>query len=260
MRSLLAGFSIIIPLVLLKRLRINRETVAYALIIGCTYTGLGFGGMFLADGRIAPGLATILANTQPLIAAIFAYFILHERLEVQNIVGLGLGFLGIMVIAGPSVFSSTPTGQFTGIALILLGAVGTGSGNVMMKRSNERCDLWTLTGLQFLIGGLALLILSMLFEPQQPIFWHSSFSWSLVILALPGTSIATLAWIRLLKIVPLTKLNVFTFLTPIFGIVIGYTFFDERFSAVQALGALLALIGVYLATRSEPKTLSRKRL
>jgi hypothetical protein len=38
---------------------------------------MGFSGMFLAGGLVSPGLATVLANIQPLIATVLGYFVLN---------------------------------------------------------------------------------------------------------------------------------------------------------------------------------------
>ena len=60
-RSLIAGASIIVPLLLYKRDWLSDWNIwKYSIIIAVTYTVLGFGGMFLADGRVSPGIATVL--------------------------------------------------------------------------------------------------------------------------------------------------------------------------------------------------------
>jgi drug/metabolite transporter (DMT)-like permease len=57
--------------------------------IGLSLTALGFGGMFLAGGRVSPGLATVVANAQPLVAALLGYLVLGEHL--RGLRGLALG-------------------------------------------------------------------------------------------------------------------------------------------------------------------------
>ena len=258
-RSAIAGLSLVLPLIFLRRIRFwNSKVIIFSFFVSITHTVMGFGGMFLADGRIAPGLATVLANTQPLIAAVLAYYFLKERLSLQNLLGLIIGFFGIVIIAFPKFLGDASSQGFLGIGYILVGALGTGAGNVIMKKSTAECDLLQLTGYQLSIGGLVLFILSLFFEPQGQINWHSSFNWSLIILAIPGTSLTTVIWINLLKNVSLTKLNVFTLLTPAFGMAIGFLFFKERFSFIELLGIVFALGGVYLATL-EKKTILNNR-
>lgn len=260
-RSLIASLSLIVPLLFIKRqFLLDKTHWKYAIYTSLTYTVLGFGGMFLADGKVLPGLATVLANTQPLIAACLAYFFLQERLDWINLFGIALGFLGIVVIASPHLFGGTYGQSFTGILFVMAGTIGTGAGNVVMKRASKHCDPFVLTGLQLFIGSLILSLLSILFEEQSGIHWHTTFIWSLFVLAIPGTSFATVLWIYLLRKSSLSKLNVFTFLTPFFAIIIGILYFEETFSVIEVIGAGLALLGIHFTIKqTQPKTISNEK-
>lgn len=70
--------------------------------IGLSLTAFGFGGMFLAGGRVTPGLATVVANAQPLVAALLGYLVLGEPLRGLRGLALAVGSSGIVVIAAPS--------------------------------------------------------------------------------------------------------------------------------------------------------------
>jgi len=261
MRSLIAGLALILPMILLNKHAFFNKTVwVYGLGVSLTYAVMGFGGMFLADGRVAPGLATVLANTQPLIAAVLAYFFLYERLLPRNVFGLMLAFGGMALIAAPRFMSSSNDQEFIGIAFIMLSAIGTGSGNILMKKSALSCDPLALTGVQFFLGGIFLYLLSVLFEPQAVIDWHAQFYWTLIVLAVPGTALVTVMWLYLLRRVALTKLNVFTFLTPVFGIIIGLLYFDEKYTVIELFGILLTLIGIYLTTSITRKRVSQRKV
>jgi len=48
-------------------------------VVGLTATTLGFFGMFQATEFVAPGFASVLTETQPLIAAVLAYWVIGER-------------------------------------------------------------------------------------------------------------------------------------------------------------------------------------
>lgn len=55
---------------------------ALVALVGLGATSLGFLGMFHAAEFVSPGLATVIANTQPLLAAVLAHVFLRERLTV----------------------------------------------------------------------------------------------------------------------------------------------------------------------------------
>jgi drug/metabolite transporter (DMT)-like permease len=80
MRAILAGAVLLGTAVILRKPwpRTRRVWLKIAWI-GFGATSLGFWGMFEAGRWVAPGLATVLAHTQPLIAAVLAVIFLRER-------------------------------------------------------------------------------------------------------------------------------------------------------------------------------------
>ena len=74
-------------------------------LAGLGMTGLGYFGMFHAAEFVAPGLATVVANTQPIFAAVLAYGLIGERLALRGWTGLLIGFLGVIIVAAPQVFA-----------------------------------------------------------------------------------------------------------------------------------------------------------
>jgi drug/metabolite transporter (DMT)-like permease len=250
LRSIVAGAALLLPGALLSRASPSDRRAWLALIgVGLTSTGMGFAGMFLAGGLVSPGLATVIANSQPLIAAILAYFVLGEQLGPIRIQGLSLGFLGILLIALPGFgklsAASIPIGTF----YILLSAFGVAVGNVWLKRLAGKVDPVMGMGWQFLFGSFPLFLSSALFENTKILAWVPSFGIVLLVLALLGTALPFLLWLLILEKAELTRLNTFTFLTPVFALAIGALFFSESISLVVAFGMSLILVGVWLSSR-----------
>ena len=88
LRSLVAGVGLVIPAAVLRRPLPRQLNLWMGILgVGLSYTSAGFAGMFLAGGVVSPGLASVLANMQPLIAAILAFFLLGERLKRRTLMG-----------------------------------------------------------------------------------------------------------------------------------------------------------------------------
>jgi drug/metabolite transporter (DMT)-like permease len=233
-RSFIAGSFLLIPLLIARHKDLFIVSVwKSSLYVAMTYTVLGLGGMFLADGRVSTGISTVLANTQPIITTVLAFFFLDERMTKKNVLGLLCSFLGIALVATNGKLAILEDKSYVGILFILMGAFGTGAGNVLMKKLVSKVDPIVIVTIQFLLGSFILYVLSYTFEGSFAVKWHPSFFWSLVILAIPGTALATLIWLYLLKKIPLMKLSVFTFLTPAFGLIIGFMFFNEEYSTID---------------------------
>ena len=145
--------------------------------------------MFHAAEYVSPGIATVLANTQPVFAAFLAHHLLAERLTVLGKYGMALGFFGIVVIALPELIDGIFNNYLMGVSYILLAALGISIGNVMIKKISDRLDALTAMGWQLLLGAIPLGFISVLTEDPTSITWSVRFLFSLFTLALFETAL-----------------------------------------------------------------------
>jgi drug/metabolite transporter (DMT)-like permease len=202
--------------------------------------------MFHAAEFVSPGLATVIANAQPLLAAVLAHTFLRERLMLLGKIGLMAGLAGIVAIAWPGLADGDIQGYTLGIAYVALAAGGVATGNIAIKHLTGQVDAIMAMGFQLLIGAVPLALLSMLTEDISLLTWSSEFALVLVVLSVFGTSFAFWLWFAVLEKIELNRANAFTFLVPIFGLAIGVTLFGERLAWIQAAGVVLVLSGVIL--------------
>lgn len=248
LRAALSGGVLLLAAQALRRPPVAGGSIWGGLVlVGLTATSLGFFGMFYGGGRVSPGLATVIANTQPLIAAVLAWGFLDEHLRAVQRWGLAAGFAGIVLIGAPSLSGSDS--QLLGIVYILIAAVGIAVSNVVLKRLAGRVDILRAMGWQLLIGAVPLALLATAVEDISRIHWSWPFVVNLVVLSAIGTSAAFVLWFALLQRARLSQLNVFTFLTPIFGLVMGAAFFAERIHGIELAGIGLSLLGIYGVSR-----------
>jgi drug/metabolite transporter (DMT)-like permease len=217
-------------------------------VIGLGATGMGFLGMFHAAEFVSPGLATVVANVQPIIAAVIGYIFLGERLKGTGKIGLAVALVGIAIIAWPGIASQVQ-GYSLGIAYVILAAIGVSVGNVGMKRLTGQVDPIMAMGFQLLIGAVPLALLSILTEDVSLLRWSTEFVLILAALSVLGSSLAFWLWFEALERIELNRANAFTFLVPILGLLIGAALFGERLEAVQIAGIVLVLAGILLVQR-----------
>lgn len=251
LRALVAGVALALIAALLRRPVPRRIRTWLALAaIGLGTTTLGFLGMFHAAEFVSPGLATVIANSQPLIAAILAHLFLRERLRGLQRLGLLLGFLGVVVISLPQ-FGGGRSSFLAGLAYIIVAAIGVASGNVGMKALSDRVDPLVAVAAQYLFGAIPLMVAALLREQPSTITWSPSFIASFLGLALPGSALVYWLWFTLLERIPLSRANAFTFLTPFLGLAFGVAFFGERPGFAAVIGLFLAAAGIILVERRE---------
>ena len=88
---------------------------------------IGFAAMFLGTVHLATGIASVVANAQPLLIVLPAWALYGERPTARTIAGLGVGIAGLMVVA-------IPGGGGSGAALSLGAAVAATAGTLIARR------------------------------------------------------------------------------------------------------------------------------
>lgn len=255
LRAFLAGTALLIPAMIMRRPQpktLKSWTMLTAIGLGATT--LGFFGMFHASEFVSPGIATVIANTQPLMAAVLSAVVLKEYLDGRGKAGFFLGFTGIVLIALPSLLSGTGTSFALGILYIILGAVGITLSNVLIRYTAQRIDALSAMGWQLVIGSFFLAIIAFITEDITAVTWNAPFVFSLLGLALPGTALAYWLWYHVLGEVELNRANAFSFLVPIFGLVLGVVFFQEKISTLTLAGIGLTILGIGLVNWPQEKT------
>lgn len=251
LRALLAGISLTCLAFILRRpLPQGRRTWMALIAIGVTATSVGFFGMFHAAEFVAPGLATVVASTQPLLAAIFAGLFLNERLKTAGKIGLIIGFLGIVAISAPQLFIANQQNYILGVFYIILAALGITISNVLMKGLTHKVDALMAMGLQILFGSIPLGLMAVTLEDPTQVQWSFPFVSSLFALSLLGTALAYWLWFSALEKTALSQANAFSFLVPILGLTMGLIFYGESLSSLQITGIALSIFGVALVARN----------
>jgi len=217
--------------------------------IGLGATSLAYLGMFHAAEFVSPGIATVIANTQPLLAAVLASLFLGEHMGRRGKLGLALGFAGIVFIALPQLLTARAETYLIGFGYILLAALGITISNVLIRYLAPKVDAVMGMGCQMLIGSVPLLVAAFALEQPFTIVWAPQFLLALGGLSLFGSALAYWLWNLILQETVLNVANTFSFLVPVFGLSMGALFFSERLGWFEAIGVALTLVGIALASR-----------
>lgn len=261
MRAFLAGTILLLPSLIMKHPQPSGIKMWVMLsAIGFGATTMGFFGMFHASEFVSPGIATVIANTQPLMAAVLAAIVLKEHIDGRGKIGLFIAFIGIVLIALPSLFLDTGSDTMRGIGFIILAALGITISNVLIRYIAGRIDALSAMGWQLIIGSFFLAVIAFFTEDMSAITWNSSFILSLLGLAILGTSLAYWLWFRVLGAVELNRANAFSFLVPIFGLVMGVVFYNEHIGILTAVGIVLTVLGIVLSNWPKEKIFLTERI
>ena len=197
-----------------------------------------------AAQSLGAGFLSVANAVTPVWGAVVGWLWLKDRLPWMRSLGLMIGFLGIIVLVwdklnfqaggtGPAVLAAVSAPVFYGIAAN------------WTKRFLTGVDaLASATG-SMIAASLVLLPLAISAWPEAP---ASMAAWiSTILLAVVCTGAAYIIFFRLIANVGPTGAVSVTFLVPIFGVVWGAWFLDERITPSIAVGAAIILVGTALA-------------
>lgn len=126
------------------------RTWAYLALIGVGTISFGYLGMFRGSEFVSPGMATTITHVQPFIAALLPYPLLAERPTSLQVIGLMLGFGGVLVIAIPPWVGGRSSDFSLGFSYLVIAATGVATGNVLTRKVAGNVDPIVATSAQCL--------------------------------------------------------------------------------------------------------------
>ena len=142
-----------------------------------------------------------------------------------------------------------------GVVFVLLSTISSSFSSVLIKRYSKYEDPVTLSGYQFIVGGIFMSIVGLIFGGKVSL---DSTGGVLVLIYLALLSaLAYSLWGLLLKYNPVSRVTVFNFMTPVFGVLLTMLFLPGENSAVApwnlAITLVLVCTGIFLLN-FKPKT------
>lgn len=193
--------------------------------------------------------ASVIEGVNVFIAIIVSSLIFRmESLTVQKIIGCIIGFCGVVIVnvkeSGLDLNLS-----LSGEGFIFLSTVAYAFSSVFLKKYSTEENPMVLSGWQFIIGGIIMTVLGFMFGGKLT-HWSGSGIAMLVYLAFVSAAAYSL-WSILLKYNPVSRVAVFGFMNPVFGVILSAILLQERGSiGITSLAALLLVCaGIYIVNR-----------
>ncbi len=248
MRTLLCGLVVALAaLVWGGRANLRRDWLIY-LILAVLNVVLFMGLQTFTILYMPSGSAAVVIYLQPILVGLASYLVLNEQLSVPKVVGLVLGFSGVVVVSTGSLSGSslgTPLGVAYGVGSALSWTLGT----VYFKWYGERLSTLWAVAVPFSAGGVVLTGLGLVLEPLSSISWTGTYFASFLYTALVGTALAWMLWLGLVKAGEASRVSAYVFFVPLASVLLGATFLGETLSPWLLAGAALVICGIYLVNR-----------
>ncbi len=130
------------------------------------------------------------------------------------------------------------------MAAVVVSAACASAASVAMKRWGKEGSPYTWNAAAMLIGATGLFLLSRgASEPLAAPGWPEGIL-SILYLAVFGTVVAFVGYLRLLKTVAVTTMSFIAFITPIVALVLGFLVAAESLDPLAGVGAAITLAGI----------------
>ena len=198
------------------------------------------------------GFMGLLAALIPIATALLAHFFLPEDpLYSGKVLGLVVAFGGVAFLSLSGNSGLAEGGRpLVSLALGTAAVVSIAIANIYAKKRSAGYDPVEVTGMQFALGSVALIPLTLLVEG-----WPSDITalgWLLVLyLALAGSVVPFLSYYWVLKHVTVTRAQIIAYLVPLVALTSGIVILDEELQIGIAVGGALIIAGVIITGAAE---------
>lgn len=220
------------------------------LFLGAFNSAIPFSLFAFATQVLGAGYSAVLNATVPLFGALLGFLLLNEKLTGIRILGLCLGFAGVILLVLGKISggeSHTIRGNMLAVAAGLTAALLYGIAAFFTKKHFQKEDPMATASTSMLAASLCLLPGALLTLPKAI---PATSSWlAAVALAILCTGVPYAIYFRLLQRVQASQVMVVTYLIPVFGVLWGVLFLGEPVLQSMILGGVVILTGVWLLVK-----------
>lgn len=244
-----------------KQLLYGRSVMARLGILGVLLLFGGNIGLVWSEQYLASGLAALLVAVVPLyVAVIEALLPGGELLRFRGLLGLSLGFLGLVALLWPSFHAaahrqggSGPTPIIAAL-VVLLGALSWAAGSILSRRLRLPVDPLVAAGWEMLAAGLCNVLLATFTWEWPRAIWNIHSIAAVGYLVLFGSLLGFSCYIWLIHHVPVAKVATYAYVNPVVAVILGAAILGEHLQRTEYVGMAAVICAVALVTSSQMKS------
>lgn len=227
--------------------------------LGLVNTAVPFSLISLGQTQITGSLASIINASTPIMTALVAHWATtDERLSLHKALGIGLGFVGVLVLFGPAALTADATllGMTAGFVATFCYALGS----VFSKRLKHNPPMLNAAG-QITYGVLWMLPLTLWWDAP----WTLSMpSWGPILamlgIGLLSTTFAFYLYFQVLRTAGASNVVLVTFLVPVSASLLGMTVLQEALEWNDIFAYVLIALGLVVIDGRAARALGILRL
>ena len=177
-----------------------------------------------------------------------------ERLSWRKVAGCAIGFLGVALVAVGDELGAGMSFTLLGEGLVLASTVSSAISSNLIKGFSKEHDAALLSGWQFVVGGASMLAVGLAcggrFVPASS--QQAGAAWALLAYLALISAVAYTLWSIALTENPVSRVTVFGFMNPVFGVILSAVLLNETDAmdpALAVLALVLVSIGIVVVNR-----------
>ena len=221
------------------------ENIGIVSIVALFQTVIQYFFFYVGLANTSGEKGTIISGSSSFFAILISSLIFRqEKLTVKKVIACIIGFAGIIAV---NLNGLDLNMNLMGDGFVLFSAISLAVSSVLIKRFSGREDPVVISGYQFMLGGAVMVIVGLSLGGRVDL---SSFRGVAILIYLSFLSaVAYALWGVLLKYNAVSRVTIFSFLTPVFGVILTKIMLPES-GSVSPVSMLIALalvcIGVFL--------------
>jgi drug/metabolite transporter (DMT)-like permease len=198
----------------------------------------------------SPTIAAVIIATIPLFSPLVGYLSFREKLTPINFIGIVVSFAGVLMMLVTRDFSLAA--DVKGILFLFCAVFAALLYTVTLRKLTMKYSALVLVANQNLIGIFLFLPFFLFFEARSAMAVQLTFDIvsSMLLLAILASSVAFVFFAHSVKLLGISKSNIFSNLIPVFTAVFSYLLLSESFNFQKIAGITLVIAGVYLSERT----------
>lgn len=207
----------------------------------------------------SPTIAEAMLSTQPVLAPVFAFLLLRERVTRNNILGIVLSTIGmlLLLLVGSDSFS---LGSPWGVLLAIVTVSMSVSYSVILRRIPTR---YSSLSIVFYVQSFSLILFyvvwmlmgeaSAFMNNSTPLLHHSTqllhSGIAVLYLAIFASVTAFVLFCYTVRKIGVTRANVFNNVRPVFTAILMWLIFDEVLPIWKLIGIVIIIIGLFISQK-----------
>jgi drug/metabolite transporter (DMT)-like permease len=218
-------------------------------IQGVLLLGLGNGGVNWAEQYVPSGLSAVIIATVPFfMLGVDRLFPDGERITRESVLGLIVGFAGILLLVWPDLRLRDAAGSHFawGIVSLQIACLGWAIGSSYSKRHKHGSSVLGSTAVQMLAGGIAMLAVGLAVGEWSEVRLAPRGLMAVAYLIVVGSLGGFVSYIYALKHLPVALVSIYAYVNPLIAVVLGALVASEPFDlrTVAAMAIVFAGIGL----------------